>query len=40
MVAELDLVAEPDDIVIAFGEPADGPQLGAGAWRSRASAAA
>jgi D-sedoheptulose 7-phosphate isomerase len=28
VVRELDLIAEPDDIVIAFGEPADGPQLG------------
>ena len=27
MVAELDLIAEPDDIVIAFGEPADGDEL-------------
>jgi D-sedoheptulose 7-phosphate isomerase len=27
MAAELDLIAEPDDIVIAFGEPADGPHL-------------
>jgi D-sedoheptulose 7-phosphate isomerase len=27
VAAELDLIAEPDDIVIAFGEPADGPQL-------------
>jgi D-sedoheptulose 7-phosphate isomerase len=27
VVAELDLICEPDDIVIAFGEPADGPQL-------------
>jgi D-sedoheptulose 7-phosphate isomerase len=27
VVAELDLIAEPDDIVIAFGEPADGPEL-------------
>jgi D-sedoheptulose 7-phosphate isomerase len=24
---ELDLIAEPDDIVMAFGEPADGPEL-------------
>ncbi|MGZ8633788.1 MAG: SIS domain-containing protein [Solirubrobacteraceae bacterium] len=29
VAAELGLVAEPDDIVIAFGEPADGPELGA-----------
>jgi D-sedoheptulose 7-phosphate isomerase len=28
VVRELDLIAEPEDIVIAFGEPADGPQLG------------
>jgi D-sedoheptulose 7-phosphate isomerase len=28
VVRELDLIAEPGDIVIAFGEPADGPQLG------------
>ncbi len=28
VVRELDLIAEPDDIVIAFGEPADGPSLG------------
>ncbi len=28
VLRELDLIAEPDDIVIAFGEPADGPQLG------------
>jgi D-sedoheptulose 7-phosphate isomerase len=27
VVRELDLVAEPGDIVIAFGEPGDGPQL-------------
>ena len=27
VVAELDLLAEPDDIVIAFGERADGPEL-------------
>jgi D-sedoheptulose 7-phosphate isomerase len=27
VAAELDLIAEPDDIVIAFGEPADGSQL-------------
>lgn len=27
IVTELDLIAEPDDIVIAFGEPADGPEL-------------
>jgi D-sedoheptulose 7-phosphate isomerase len=27
VVAELDLIAEPDDIVIAFGERADGPEL-------------
>jgi D-sedoheptulose 7-phosphate isomerase len=27
VVAELDLIAEPDDIVIAFGEPDDGPGL-------------
>jgi D-sedoheptulose 7-phosphate isomerase len=27
VVAELDLIAEPDDIVIAFGEPADGAEL-------------
>jgi D-sedoheptulose 7-phosphate isomerase len=34
---ELDLVAEPDDIVIGFGEPADGPELGEciGAARAR-----
>ena len=31
-------VAEPDDIVIAFGDPADGPRWRR--WRSRASAAA
>ena len=36
---ELALVAEPDDIVIAFGEPADGPELAAAA-RRRARAAA
>ncbi|MGZ4272099.1 MAG: SIS domain-containing protein [Solirubrobacteraceae bacterium] len=29
VAAELGLVAEPDDIVIAFGEPEDGPGLGA-----------
>jgi D-sedoheptulose 7-phosphate isomerase len=28
VLRELDLIAEPGDIVIAFGEPADGPQLG------------
>ena len=28
IVTELDLIAEPDDIVIAFGERADGPELG------------
>jgi D-sedoheptulose 7-phosphate isomerase len=27
VVAEIDLIAEPDDIVIAFGEPDDGPGL-------------
>ena len=27
MAHELDLIAEPADIVIAFGEPADGPEL-------------
>jgi D-sedoheptulose 7-phosphate isomerase len=27
LVAELDLIAEPDDIVVAFGERADGPEL-------------
>ena len=28
LTRELALVAEPDDIVIAFGEPSDGPELG------------
>jgi D-sedoheptulose 7-phosphate isomerase len=28
LLAELDLLAEPEDIVVAFGEPADGPALG------------
>ena len=27
-IVQLDLIAEPDDIVIAFGEAADGPELG------------
>jgi D-sedoheptulose 7-phosphate isomerase len=27
LVAELDLLAEPEDIVVAFGEPGDGPVL-------------
>ena len=40
VAAELDLVAEPDDIVIAFGEPGDGPRARRRRWRSRASAAA
>jgi hypothetical protein len=39
VAAELGLVAEPDDIVIAFGEPEDGPEP-ARRWRSRASAGA
>jgi D-sedoheptulose 7-phosphate isomerase len=30
VLRELDLVAEPDDIVIAFGEPADGGELARG----------
>ena len=33
---ELELVAEPDDIVIAFGEPADGAELSAGIDVARA----
>lgn len=33
---ELELTASPDDIVIAFGEPADGPQLAASLARARA----
>ncbi len=33
---ELGLVAEPEDIVIAFGEPADGPSLAAGIADARA----
>jgi D-sedoheptulose 7-phosphate isomerase len=28
LLAELDLLAEPEDIVVAFGEPGDGPALG------------
>jgi D-sedoheptulose 7-phosphate isomerase len=28
LLAELDLLAEPQDIVVAFGEPGDGPALG------------
>jgi D-sedoheptulose 7-phosphate isomerase len=28
LLAELDLLAEPADIVVAFGEPSDGPALG------------
>ena len=28
LLAELDLLAEPEDIVVAFGEPGDGPVLG------------
>jgi D-sedoheptulose 7-phosphate isomerase len=28
LAAELDLLAEPEDIVVAFGEPGDGPLLG------------
>ena len=39
VAAELELVAEPDDIVIAFGEPGDGASS-ARRWRSRARAAA
>ena len=33
---ELELLAEPDDIVIAFGERVDGPELGAGISAARA----
>jgi D-sedoheptulose 7-phosphate isomerase len=32
---ELDLAAEPDDIVVAFGEPGDGPQLAAAVRSAR-----
>jgi D-sedoheptulose 7-phosphate isomerase len=32
---ELELTASPDDIVIAFGEPSDGPQLAASLARAR-----
>jgi D-sedoheptulose 7-phosphate isomerase len=35
--SELALVAEPDDIVIAFGEPQDGPELTGAIARARAS---
>jgi D-sedoheptulose 7-phosphate isomerase len=35
-VAELELVSEPDDIVIAFGEPSDGAELGAALAAARA----
>ncbi len=33
---ELTLLAEPEDIVIAFGEPSDGPELAAGIAAARA----
>jgi D-sedoheptulose 7-phosphate isomerase len=36
VTTELDLIAEPDDIVLAFGEPADGPQLAGAVSRARA----
>jgi D-sedoheptulose 7-phosphate isomerase len=35
VVAELDLAAEPDDVVIAFGEPADGGELAEGVELAR-----
>ena len=36
LVRELELTVEPDDIVIAFGEPSEGPQLQAGVAMARA----
>jgi D-sedoheptulose 7-phosphate isomerase len=36
LARELDAVAEPDDIVLAFGEPADGPALATGVSAARA----
>jgi len=35
LTVELELVAEPDDIVIAFGEPGDGPELKAAVATAR-----
>jgi D-sedoheptulose 7-phosphate isomerase len=36
LLAELDLLAEPEDIVVAFGEPGDGPALGEALAAARA----
>jgi D-sedoheptulose 7-phosphate isomerase len=36
LLAELDLLAEPQDIVVAFGEPGDGPALGEALAMARA----
>jgi D-sedoheptulose 7-phosphate isomerase len=36
VVGELELMADPEDIVIAFGEPSDGDALAAGIARARA----
>ena len=36
LLAELDLLAEPEDIVVAFGEPRDGPALGEALASARA----
>jgi D-sedoheptulose 7-phosphate isomerase len=36
LVGEVELVAEPEDIVVAFGEPGDGPELAAAVAVARA----